>query len=63
LDQIKVVFLTELSDTSERLSLSEWDRQLLRYGILAPLQEVASRQHVLRSTVIPCMETALARRD
>jgi hypothetical protein len=58
-DQVRVAFLGELREHGERLTLTDWHRQLLRRGVTPADQGELLRQHVLRNAVIPCMEAAL----
>lgn len=60
-DRIRIAFVHELGEHGERLTLTEWDRQLLKRGMLSEPRALALRQHVLRTAVMPCMESALSR--
>lgn len=60
-DRARVAFLTALSGQSQPSPLGEHERALLRYGVLGDAQRASLEQRVLRSAVVPCMETLLAR--
>lgn len=61
-DRARVAFLTALSGHAAPGPIGERERTLLRHGVLGQAQRAALEQRVLRSAVLPCMESLLARR-